>query len=95
VETAQERQEPIPALLYNGSVFFLMADAERDPEANRLPPPPTREQQPFPSAEERDKKGVKLGLGDFVFYSVLIGRAAMYDMISVFVCFIAIITVPH
>mmetsp|Transcript_10035 Transcript_10035/g.13779 ORF Transcript_10035/g.13779 Transcript_10035/m.13779 type:complete len:376 (-) Transcript_10035:54-1181(-) len=70
VETAQERKEPIPALIYNAAVFLMMADK-----------PP----------EER-RKGVKLGLGDFVFYSVLIGRAALFDMITVFSCFIAIIT---
>jgi len=72
VETAQERQEPIPALLYNGSITMMMGTEEQ------LPEPP--------------KKSVKLGLGDFVFYSVLVGRAAMYDMISVYTCFIAIIT---
>jgi len=71
VETAQERKEPIPALIYNASVFLLMAD----------------KQEPAPK-----RKGVKLGLGDFVFYSVLIGRAALFDMITVFSSFIAIIT---
>jgi len=74
VETAQQRQEPIPALLYNAAVFFFMADKES--------------QTPAP----QKRKGVKLGLGDFVFYSVLIGRASMFDMITVFSCFVAIIT---
>ncbi|KYQ92331.1 presenilin family protein [Tieghemostelium lacteum] len=35
---------------------------------------------------------IKLGLGDFVFYSVLVGRAALNDMITVCTCFIAVIT---
>jgi len=34
--------------------------------------------------------GIKLGLGDFIFYSVLIGRAAMYDTATMFSCYIAI-----
>jgi len=72
VETAQQRQEPIPALLYNASVFMMMADTQE--------------------VEEDKRKGIKLGLGDFIFYSVLIGLAALNDMITVFTCFIGIIT---
>lgn len=54
VETAQERNEPLPGLIYEG-------------------------------------KTVKLGLGDFVFYSLLVGRASMYDFTTCIVCFISIL----
>ncbi|KAG0168775.1 hypothetical protein DFQ30_004351 [Apophysomyces sp. BC1015] len=49
------------------------------------------------SVEDRDEEdversGLKLGLGDFVFYSVLIARAAMYDWITTVCCTIAVLT---
>lgn len=42
--------------------------------------------------EEFHVRGIKLGLGDFVFYSVLVGRAAMYDLMTVYACYLAIIS---
>ncbi|WOK93643.1 presenilin-like protein [Canna indica] len=43
-------------------------------------------------SEEFDtSRGIRLGLGDFVFYSVLVGRAAMYDLMTVYACYLAII----
>jgi len=41
--------------------------------------------------DEEDEEGLKLGLGDFVFYSVLIARAAMHDWITTFACAIAVL----
>ena len=34
---------------------------------------------------------IKLGLGDFIFYSVLVGRAAMHDLFTMFACYFAVI----
>ncbi|MCD7450776.1 hypothetical protein HAX54_008413 [Datura stramonium] len=42
--------------------------------------------------EEERGRGIRLGLGDFVFYSVLVGRAAMYDLMTVYACYLAIIS---
>eukprot|EP00038_Savillea_parva_P006164 m.162096 g.162096 ORF g.162096 m.162096 type:complete len:411 (-) comp12142_c0_seq1:2064-3296(-) len=97
VETAQERDEPLfPALIYSSAMAWVITMAEgptgggggaaaRDNATRASVNSP-------PQEEEEDSGGVKLGLGDFIFYSVLVGKAATADDFgTVAACYVAII----
>uniref|UniRef100_A0A3B4FT58 Presenilin n=1 Tax=Pundamilia nyererei TaxID=303518 RepID=A0A3B4FT58_9CICH len=88
VETAQERNEPIfPALIYSSTMVWLvnMADTDR----------PNRNSTEAASPQQEPQEGgVKLGLGDFIFYSMLVGKAsatASGDWNTTLACFVAIL----
>ncbi|KAJ3674301.1 hypothetical protein LUZ60_004917 [Juncus effusus] len=49
------------------------------------------EEQDFETIGLGSSGAIKLGLGDFIFYSLLVGRAAMYDFMTVYACYLAII----
>ncbi|KAJ3217997.1 Presenilin-1 [Dinochytrium kinnereticum] len=42
--------------------------------------------------EEEESSGLKLGLGDFVFYSVLVARAAVFDWVTTVAVMVAVMT---
>ncbi|CAA7053308.1 unnamed protein product [Microthlaspi erraticum] len=64
---------------------IVVADEEMSPLVELMGWEDNREDESF-------EKGIKLGLGDFIFYSVLVGRAAMYDLMTVYACYLAIIS---
>ncbi|XP_005748647.1 presenilin-2 [Pundamilia nyererei] len=105
VETAQERNEPIfPALIYSSAMVWTVGMASPN-ETQRSEPdeeveqsdgraePPSRHSRLLPEDEMEEDRGVKLGLGDFIFYSVLVGKAAATggDWNTTLACFVAIL----
>ncbi|CAD5170167.1 presenilin-like protein At1g08700 [Musa acuminata AAA Group] len=73
----------------------IAAEREREREGERNQDPSSSSSLPglaFESDAFDTSRGIRLGLGDFVFYSVLVGRAAMYDLMTVYACYLAIIS---
>lgn len=135
VELAQERDEDIPALVYEaapaargarrgggGVLESVMASragppraagaADADAETKPLirggdrdrgvdrdgdgdGAETSRVERDADDADDADAfalpDAIKLGLGDFIFYSVLVGRAAMHDLFTMFACYFAVI----
>ncbi|PRW59201.1 presenilin [Chlorella sorokiniana] len=100
IRAQEEQRQQQAAVVRPRSAAGQAADAAAEAEAGQRGAAPGG-QQAAPAGgggEEEEEEGIfelpeaiKLGLGDFIFYATLLGRAAMYDFLTVFACYLAII----
>jgi hypothetical protein len=110
VETAKERNEPLfPSLIYSSTMVWIVGMADNNKPActagenkdgssiqQNVDGDTSNSPASGGSEEDDDKepRGFKLGLGDFIFYSILVGKAAHDsdgDWVIISSCFVAIL----
>ncbi|KAK4412750.1 Presenilin-like protein [Sesamum alatum] len=92
IEEVREDEGETAPLMGDGDLterWSRRDNVDNSSDGNRVPQGNEREAMEM---EEMNARGIKLGMGDFIFYSVLVGRAAMYDLMTVYACYLAIIS---
>ncbi|KAH9258944.1 hypothetical protein BASA82_000300 [Batrachochytrium salamandrivorans] len=106
VKIMQTRSEPLPGLLYEARFgnaipptavvsvhpVAVASVPQSHPTAMVSAPPSHSTQQPYDDDEEDDEdQSIKLGLGDFVFYSLLCARASLVSFTTFIAVFVVIL----
>lgn len=102
IKKSEERGDQIPALVYaagdkNASKRKNRADEERDNYSRGASDAASEISEGSASGNKKNKRindpdeGIRLGLGDFIFYSILITRAARIGWEVVILCSLAVV----
>lgn len=103
LEAAAERNEPLPGFIYDsdgGGQRRLRPGTSHAAQDAAGQPTPATQRRDSVEDEEPDEdpftvvdaqRYFKLGLGDFIFYSLLVGRAATSSFVAWVVCFVVVL----
>ena len=99
IDETQQRGDPLPALVYSTAAFETSSDENDDDRS--IQPQALNDNDDavltdsdlpheYPMGDSMPDDGIKLGLGDFVFYGTLITRAARIGWDFVIICVMGI-----